>query len=330
MRYTLLMNRLMNVLRFLKDIYRQRKVWKFEKEKYQKYCSDSLLNRGSVVEYERNILILGHTLEKGLSHKTIKQKFGLDVANRLAFNLNMYASLSCCDDFILMNGISIFRQYIEANVKAGVRRDELPQLSEGLEAYAVSDVGSYLISGKEFFGNSKESFDRIAVSRRTVRLYDQQSQIITLDEIKECLEVAINSPSACNRQAVRVHIITDKEIIQYLCEIQGGSSGFGENAGALIIITSDLRYYTMKERRLPMYDCGLFSMSLLYAFYQKKIGCCILNGSFNEEQEDKIIKKISISSFEMISSFILLNKISDDDLIMVAKSQRKKVDEIIK
>ena len=71
---------LVNLLKFCKDTYCQKRIWNYEKKKYKKYSNDTITIKKSVLFYERNIIILGHTIEKGLSHKNIKPKFGIEVA----------------------------------------------------------------------------------------------------------------------------------------------------------------------------------------------------------------------------------------------------------
>ena len=320
----------MDILRNIKDMYEQRKILNFEEKKFRRYCSDTIFNNNKSTTLEREIIVLGHTIEKGLSHKNIKPKFGIKIAKKLENTLKEYDNVEDKDDFILQNGISILEQYVFINEKIGVLKDELPKVKLEMNKYNKSDVGAYMINGHDFFENSQESFEKIAQSRKTMRLYDLTSEKIKVDEIREIIKIAINSPSACNRQAVRVHIVTDQNKIKKICNIQKGANGFGEHAGALLIITSDLRFYTIAERRLPMYDCGLFAMSLVYAAYQKKLGCCILNGSFGKVQETKCSEIVDIKSYEMISSIILLNKIDDNDSFLIAKSERRKIEDIIR
>ncbi|MSS77684.1 hypothetical protein FYJ26_04550 [Anaerococcus sp. WCA-380-WT-2B] len=321
--------KLMDILRALKDKYNQTKTIKYDLKKYKNYCCDSYSNVESCTTYERDILVLGHTIEKGLSHKNIKAKFGIDSANLLAKKLSQYVKVNDINNFVLSNGVSILRKYININESIGVPSNELPKIDFDVDKINKSNVGTYEISKSDFFKNSQESFNILAESRRTVRLYDSTSEPISNDEINEVIRVAQNTPSPCNRQAVRIHIVKDKEKIKQLCDIQKGSNGFGINSGALLVVVSDLRYYTVAERRLPMYDCGSFSMSLVYSAFQKNLGTCILNGSFNETQDRKCKEILGLSDYEIISSFIILNKIVDKESILVAKSERRNLEEIV-
>lgn len=320
--------KILEICKRIIDLNNQRKIWKYEKRKYLLYCNDSNNYWKSNYKYERDILILTHTIEKGMSHKKMKPKFGIDAVNQLLNSLIEYAKQQP-DQQILDNGFSILKKYIEINIKLGVNIEELPCIPEDINFTNNVNVGAYQTSGKDAFLLNNSDFNSMAISRRAIRLYDQKSKPVALDQIIEALNVARYSPSACNRQAVRIFYTNNLEKISSICRIQKGSRGFGENAGGLIIICSDLKYYTMAERRLPMFDCGLFAMSLVYSLFQQNIGTCILNGSFNEEQETQIAELMGIDNSYMISSLITVNKIENDDVIMIAKSDRMPAEHII-
>ena len=111
--------------------------------------------------------------------------------------------------------------------------------------------------------------------------------------------------------------------------MQGGCNGFGENAGAMLIITSDISLYEPAERRIPMLDCGLFVMTLLYSLYENKIGSCVLNGSFTVEREKRMMEVIPIPDNEMYAAVIALSKIPSKEVIRVARSKKRNVKDII-
>lgn len=317
---------------FLKNVrmtYLQRRNIKREMKQYLKYCNSYGIAPDRLTKTERDILILSHTLEKGLSHKAIKPKFGFQVADQLSKAVNEYKNEKSRDTFIFSLGVSALKQYRLANIQSGVPVEELEGIiiPEG----AVDDLsaGAYEITGEQLFKQSDSSFPVFIKGRRALRLYDQKSLAIDYDDVVDSVRLAQESPSACNRQAIHVYYTDNADKISRICEVQKGSNGFGENAGGLLVVTSDLRFYTVAEKRLPMFDCGLFSMSLVYALYSKKIGTCILNGSFNRNQ-DKIVKDLlGINEFEMISTIVLVNKINDDDIVKIACSPRKDVNDVL-
>ena len=318
---------MIKALKKLKNNIRLKIILKYENQLYMANCNDRITD--DLLIDEREIIILSHTIEKGLSHKNIKPLFGKDAVSTLLNCLIAYNKYNEKDSYVLELGTSIIKEYIEANKKVGVACDALPILPEELKQYANINVGAEIFKVDDLFADCSDKFDSFALSRKSVRLYDQCSLPINYEEIIDSIRIAQYSPSACNRQAVRVRIITDADQIKKISEIQKGSRGFGTNAGAMILVFSDLRYYRIHERRLPMFDAGLFAMSLVYSLFSKKIGTCILNGSFERCQMNELKRVVNIKSYEMLATIITLNKMNDCDEIKVAKSTRKELDRII-
>ena len=323
------MNSFVVFLKRIRSTILQRSNINWEKKQYLKFCNSYGVLPDENNRIERDILILSHTLEKGLSHKKIKQKFGFPSATQLADEIKKYGKKEERNSYIHSLGISTLNQYVKVNSENGVHVSELKNVSvQDKPDYELS-TGAYEITGRKLFEKKDKEFSDFINGRRALRLYDQRSLPIDYKDIVDCVIMAQESPSACNRQAYHVYYTDKAEIISKICEVQKGSKGFGENAGGLIVISSDLRFYTVAEKRLPMFDCGLFSMSLVYALYSKKIGTCILNGSFNRNQ-DKIVKDLlGINEFEMISTIVLVNKINDDDIVKIACSPRKDVNDVL-
>ena len=322
----------------LRNITLIKKIRKFKYSRYVKkqleYDVNKYLNQYTTplsleknkTTLEREIMVLSHTLEKGLSHKKIKPLFGYKVMTQLCEYIKEYSQTTGLDEYILSLGVSIWMEYNKVNSNLN---DKLFEIPEHLKKYCNSEVGAFETSKDNYFKYINSNFESFSNSRRSVRLFDTKSDEIPLELIKKAIGLAINAPSACNRQAVRVQIITDKELINKISSIQGGNRGFGENSGALLIIKSNLNYYYPNERRIPMFDCGLFTMNLLYALHFYQLGACVLNGSLSEEQEIDLKNVVNINDNEIIASILSVVNIPDDETIKIACSFRRKPDDII-
>ena len=241
-----------------------------------------------------------------------------------------YIAKGGSDPYIIKTAISTLSEYKRVNIDLGVAEEKLFEIPF-LDAYIGEclNVGVDLKSKEELFYDCGSTFTKICENRHSVRLYDTKSEKISEQEILEGISIAQNCPSACNRQAVRVKVITKPNMIKEICEIQGGARGFGENSGALLIITSDISLYEPAERRIPMLDCGIFIMNLIYSLYEKRIGTCVLNGSFNLEREKRMREVVPIPANEMYAAIISLSKIPDGESIKVARSIKRDVRDIV-
>lgn len=104
--------------------------------------------------------------------------------------------------------------------------------------------------------------------------------------------LANQSPSSCNRQSCKIHIITNKSRLKSVLKVQGGCTGFGHLASAVIIVTSDLyAFYDLQERSQCYINAGFFAMNILYALHEEQIGACVLNWS-NTTKKDKLMRSL--------------------------------------
>ena len=317
-------------LKAIKRYYSAKRILSADVKRYSKYCCTSKYCREKGFTAARDILVYCHVVEKGLSHKTIKPKFGYNRVKLIVDSLEKYMQCGGDDSFIIGLAESTLKLYMDINISLGVNPKDLSEIVVNIEQMkSVFDVGAVSLSCEQYFVNSSSSFTDFSSSRHSIRLYDFKSETITIDEIISCIKTAQNCPSACNRQAVRIKVITDESLIKSVCDIQGGSNGFGENSGALLLITSDISLYGPDERRLPMLDCGLFIMNLVYAFHENRIGSCILNGSFTEQREKQIRDIVPIPNNEMCAAVISLSKIPSNECIKIAKSVKRDIGDII-
>lgn len=321
----------MILIEFLKKIrhkYSDKVILDRDIKKYSPYYATSYFSSKNGCKDSRNILVFCHVIEKGLSHKNIKPLFAYDRIRIVTNSINDYLKKGGNDSFIINLAVSTIEHYNDINRKMGVPEKKLLAIPEIIKKDSV-DVGVDCYNSRDLFLHCDAPFSVFCASRHSVRLYECKSKSIDKKIILECIKIAQNCPSACNRQAVRLKVITNDELIKKVCEIQGGANGFGENAGALVVVTSIISLYEPDERRIPMLDCGLFIMNLVYAFFEKKIGSCILNGSFTKEREIKMNSLVPISQDEMYAAIIALSVIPDDEIIRVAHSPKRLTEDIV-
>jgi nitroreductase len=185
---------------------------------------------------------------------------------------------------------------------------------EFLEQFAVSplplQVGAVEHHKEEILEKAKLSFDKLALSRISVRDYSP----IEVDDnlIYDSINIAMKTPSVCNRQSWRVHFIKDKELLSKTVSIQGGFTGNGFNLRKLLLITVDLRYFSSANERNQGYiDGGIFLMSLVYALTYNEIATCILNAMFNKNKDEEIRELLGIEEPEILIGFIAVGTYPD-------------------
>ena len=314
----------MKLINLIKCIRRKRIYKKMISHDVKQYIDHSCVfsENNLIARIERDILVYSHIVEKGIAHKKFKVYFGKDIVCELSKHVCTYYEYVDKNKYIYDVGVSALSKYIKYNRNNGVDVTgfaKLPSLEETDKEY----IGINTMTAAEFFSKVNANFADFSESRKSVRLYDEKSENICENEIYKILSLAKNAPSACNRQAVRVHVVQNEEFIKKVAEIQEGCKGFGENAGVMFIITSDLNYYLPLERKIPMFDCGIYAMNLLYSIHYNKFAACILNGSMSKENEQKIKMLLEIKDNEMLASIIVMYKVKDDSEINVGVTMRR-------
>ena len=310
--------------------YNNERVLDRYKKKFRTYNADTeyALKNGSSAE--RSILIQTHVIEKGLQHKVLKPLFGYNRISTIAKSLKEYLSKGGENSFVIGTAVSALETYNDTNRSfENVTNEDLIPIPEVEKSGSAVAIGAKEITREEFFKGSEIDFSQFCRSRHSLRMYDCKSNTISCEKILHCIETAQICPNACNRQAVRVKIVLDPIKIKEISKIQGGADGFGEHSGAMLLITSDISLYTMKEHNLAMVDCGIFIMNLVYALHEKKLGSCVLNCCMSNGEEAKLRSIVPVSDSEIFAAMISVSDIPENETVKIAHSVRRPVKDIV-
>ena len=147
-----------------------------------------------------------------------------------------------------------------------------------------------------------------------------------MDVLYHCIEQASSSPSDCNRQPSRVVIVRNRKTLDEILQLQNGNRGFGHLINTMLVITSDLSVFQGNERNEPFLNAGMFSMTLLYALHNSKIGACLLNWAATDSNDKELRKLLNVPDNEQIELLIGCGYIPDE--IDIALSPRFPVSDI--
>lgn len=140
---------------------------------------------------------------------------------------------------------------------------------DGLTAGIKHDTRENLLS------NADKPFPEFFYSRHSMRQFDGRT--INVEDIKKAIKIAQKAPTACNRQASKVYMYTDKETNVALGELIAGNTGFQQEVQNYLVVTADVSaFYDTFERNQVYVEAGLFSMALVEALHYYGIGSCIL------------------------------------------------------
>lgn len=255
---------------------------------------------------EKNILLLAHSLEKGMGIENPRIGFGRKKAEMLISEINVYASCSCdlSDKYIYSEAMSVLDSYIRFSLKNGTDVSELLNEYDKL----LNKYGTYtpLAAGYNESNSSSlyedinyDSILNFFSSRHSIRSYDKRS--VSQDDMDKVLSLASRAPSACNRQTVKVFWTNDKEKVDKINEYVPGNQGFENAIPNWAIIAADRDMFGEKEALQWYIDGGIFVSHLILAFHACKIGCCVFQLPIALENMDKIRSVASIpDNFDVV------------------------------
>lgn len=259
--------------------------------------SDNLIGR-IIREY--------HVIEKGLTMPERRLGFGQSRIISLCRNCHCYFDMYGFKDEQLSTALEVIAEYDKFHVNSNFKLDVATQNCIDTVKTIQGDILASLQRNfvrDSYFSHTGSSFGKFSESRRSVRNFIEED--ICLEDILKSLEIAKSAPSACNRQCWRTYIVSSKERISKITEVQGGSRGFGYLANKLIVVTGKIGgFYGHNERNQVFIDCGIYTMNLLYALHYHHIATCVLNCSTTPQKDKQLRKEIGIDEGEVFIAII--------------------------
>ena len=311
------------ILNFIKRfIYRFRllKYYFYDYRQYSKYSFG--FNKKSTYENLRGKITLHyHSLEKGLSHIDLRYGFGERALRNLFHVLNEYENNNFPkEDSRYLSAINALIAYVDLHEKnnfdVGWVKEELNTHLKYIgtttsENMIESKIGYREFSKSEIIDSINKPFDEFIKKRASVR--DYSSEEVDIGRINKAIELAILTPSVCNRQPWKVYVLNNYEIIQKVLNIQKGVNGVSrKNTKNLLVVTADISYFANdKERNEPFIDGGLFAMTLLYGLHNQGLAACSLNASMSSEDFEEVKRIVDIGGSERLIMFISVGNYTD-------------------
>lgn len=322
----------------------KRFIYKFRLSKYyfydyREYSKHSFgFNKKSTYENLRGKITLHyHSLEKGLSHIDLRYGFGERALKNLFHVLNEYESNNFPkDDSRYLSAINALVSYVELheenNFDVGWVKEELNSHLKYIGITAsqnmiTNKIGYREFSKREIIDSIDKPFDEFIKKRVSVR--DYSSEEVELGLINKAIELAILTPSVCNRQPWKVYVLTNYEIVQKVLNIQKGVNGVSrKNTKNLLVVTTDISYFANdKERNEPFIDGGLFAMTLLYGLHNQGLAACSLNTSMSSKDFEAVKQIVDIGASERLIMFISVGNYTDE--IKAPISHRDSLDDFV-
>ena len=269
-----------------------------------------------------------HTLEKGLSHFELRP-FGRQKIRTIIDLMKKQTDFENYERlFSFINGINSLREYKKVYEEhKWTDNPEYKEVSEFLSNFGKiidQKTGAYVMTKEELKNDYDINYKKFIKSRHSTRNY--KNKRLKMEDIKKAIEMAKYSPSACNRQFIKVHYYHKGKMRQNVIDYSIGKGGIYLEGVNTFIITFDTNGLTGKgERNQGYFNAGLFATNFVNALHSLGIGTCFIQFSNSVEEEEKLKKMNKIPSNERIAVILFAGYYDEKSIFCV--SPRKNFEE---
>jgi len=268
-----------------------------------------------------DILLLAHTVEKGLSVVEPRKGFGVSKITKLLSLLSEY-DLNW-GTFPVEKSYGCLKEYKDwhdsISFDLGGLGEKIDHFLDYCREKQVEPRGGVKSINLASMQPSVD-YQSCLLNRFSCRRFVPTP--ISDESIDLMAKIAARTPSQCNRQSSRVHYYKDKVKIDELLRLQGGAEGFRENVYNLFLISSEISAWSgVKARSQAYVDGALTAMQVLNSCQSMGLGACPLNLAVTNRKEIKICEVGNIPKGERLIMMIAFGYPEKVNLV-VARSER--------
>ena len=295
------------------------------------YSINNMYSKESLNKLGYYLIILTHTIEKGLSHFELRP-FGQENIKSIIQIINSELKYqNFYNHFSFINGINSLREYKKTyethNWKEKPEYSEVSDFLKNYEKTPEKKTGAFILTKEDLQKDYNIDYKKFIKSRHSTRNYKNQE--LKKEDIKEAIEMAKYSPSACNRQYIKVHYYPTGKMRQNVIDYSLGKEGLYLEGVNTFIITFDVNGLGGDgERNQGYFNAGLFATNLVNAFHSLGIGTCFIQFANSVSDEEKLKQLNDIPSYERIA--VILYAGYYDDKSIFAVSLRKNFEDYFK
>ena len=290
--------------------------------------SRSVLPGNNKDKTKTEIMLLTHSLEKGLCFEVSKDNFG-DEKSAMLINKAFGFYRKYGMDEILVISVKVLEEYFSCRNIDDIKFNEF---KAALTSNEFDECYNRLCGGSKSLKQTVneealKSFTGLVSTRSSVRSFNTDRSIDE-EEIRKALLLAQMTPSVCNRQTSRLHVFRQEQTSTIIAD-QMGDQGWTGNSDRLFVITSNLNYFSgIYERNQCYIDSGMFAMQFILALHAQNIGSCCKLYVRSPGMDKQFYKITGIPKNEIPTVLILAGHYKEETTV-VPQSQRLNSNNII-
>lgn len=265
---------------------------------YQKIKNDS--QTVPIYSLIRNI----HRIEKGISMQNRKEIFADRYIKEVIRDLNKVMSnidKKYYSDEQIAWSFDVLHKYFEVVKRNETINQALDEFNVIVTKYKIRFGTKYPYKKSESVqsGVAYESLKKLAQQRRSVRWFLDKT--VSPEEIDKALEIALLSPSACNRQPFEFLIYNKHEVVQKITDLSIGMTGYKDNVPCVVVVVGKYRpYFDYRDVFLPYIDASLAVMSFQFALETLGLSSTCVNWPSIPEREEKMKRLLKLQDDEKV------------------------------
>ncbi len=288
-------------------------------------------DQGAEFKLRRNT----HRLEKGLIMRPRRSDFALGYIDE---TVNIFSSFCSGQQqkrtegngLLLRWAHDVLDQYFSITgdhptIVACKQKFAATKLLTTTGSIASCHLRPYTRKSKDLPDISIDQLHKLAQYRRSCRWYSQTA--VPRDIIDQAIEVAMLSPSACNRQPFRFMIFDNQISASDVGSIPMGTLGFSQNFPAIAVIIGQLDAFPYDRDRHVIYiDSALAAMAFQFALEVQGVSSCCINWPDIEAREILMENRLGLAKHER--PILSISFGYPDPEGQVPYSQKKSLEEI--
>ena len=264
-----------------------------------RHIRDVYAGRGNLYMLRRNV----HRLEKGLIMKPPRPIFGLDKIGETVHAYNACLDQLCSGNENVRTSLAWAKNILTAYFE---RVAEHPIVSAARIAFEAANTKAELNMSvsrvpyeRSFDAElpSIEQIENLARLRRSVRWFSDKH--VPRAALDRAMRVAMEAPSACNRQPFRWEIFDTHELVQTVGAVPKGTPGWLHQIPVFAVIVGKfdaLRFE--RDRHVPYIDGCLSAMNFINALEVQGISSCCVNFPDFADTEKRMAKVLKLQPWE--------------------------------
>lgn len=276
----------------------------------------------------RHRLVRGvHRIEKGLSMRDRRDVFAEGYVEEVVADLAAEWPDDGEPDRQLRWAVDVLTEYFDVVEPTEPIADAESRFAEFLDDVAYAPGEKVPFPRREIDGTpvAYPELKQLARQRTSTRWFQQRP--VPRSELDDALEVALQSPSACNRQSWEFRFFDDRDLIEDVASLAIGANGYDDNIPCLAVVVGKLRAYSEDRDKHVIYiDASLAAMAFQFALESRGLAACCINWPAIPRNQRRMAELLGLDADESVVMLMAIGYPDPDG--MIPYSEKKPVAEL--